>query len=160
MAGSTPIASRRSCSTITSRRISNFYRAEPDAAKQIATKYAEHPVERWREAFANVVAQADEIAKNEVVVVDEEDRDQNQARRAAQTPSLDFVVEARTVKLDYQNLASVRVNYYLMDVELLFSRNPFVQNHGGRFSFIRPNQTQTIELPRTSGISSSRCRRS
>ncbi len=125
----------------------NFYRAEPDAAKQIATKYAEHPVERWREAFANVVAQADEIAKNEVVVVDEDDRDQNQARRAAQTPSLDFVVEAQTVKLDYQNLASVRVNYYLMDVELLFSRNPFVQNHGGRFSFIRPNQTQTIELP-------------
>jgi hypothetical protein len=35
-----------------------------------------------------------------------------------------------------------------MDVELLFSRNPFVQDHGGRFSYIRPNQSQTIELPK------------
>ena len=33
-----------------------------------------------------------------------------------------------------------------MDVELLFSRNPFVQQFGGQFSSIRPNQSQTIEL--------------
>lgn len=125
----------------------DFYRSEPDAAKQIAAKYVEYPVERWREAFANVAAQADEIVKNEVVVVDDEDCDQNQGLRAARTPSFTFLVEAQTVKIDYQNLASVRVHYYLMDVELLFSRNPFVQDHGGRFSSIRPNQTAVVELP-------------
>ncbi|MFM9067787.1 MAG: hypothetical protein ACKOUR_10725, partial [Planctomycetota bacterium] len=44
-------------------------------------------------------------------------------------------------------LKTVRVNYYVMDVELLFSRNPFVQQFGGQFSAIRPNQTQEITLP-------------
>src|SRR5208283_4948150 len=39
------------------------------------------------------------------------------------------------------------VNYYLMDVELLFSRNPFVQQVSGPFASIRPNSTQEVKLP-------------
>src|SRR5208283_4833829 len=39
------------------------------------------------------------------------------------------------------------VNYYLMDVELLFSRNPFVQQVSGPFASIRPNLTQEVKLP-------------
>ena len=34
-----------------------------------------------------------------------------------------------------------------MDVELLFSRNPFVQQSGGQFSMIRPNETKEYKLP-------------
>jgi hypothetical protein len=34
-----------------------------------------------------------------------------------------------------------------MDVELLFSRNPFVQEVSGPFASIRPNSTQTMRLP-------------
>jgi hypothetical protein len=33
-----------------------------------------------------------------------------------------------------------------MDVELLFSRNPFVQQFSGQFSSIRPNHSETISL--------------
>jgi hypothetical protein len=49
----------------------------------------------------------------------------------------------------YQNLERVRVNYYLMDIELLFSRNPFVQEYSGQFSHIRPNLTADLLLPAT-----------
>lgn len=123
-----------------------FYRSEPQEARGIAAKYADYPVERWRNAFANVVAQADEIAQNEVAVVDAENRNQVQGGRAARAPSFDFAVEAGTVRLNHQNLDSVRVNYYRMDVELLFSRNPFVQDQGRQFSHIRPNLSQTVNL--------------
>jgi hypothetical protein len=34
-----------------------------------------------------------------------------------------------------------------MDVELLFSRNPFVQQSGGQFDSIRPNFTEEFKLP-------------
>jgi hypothetical protein len=34
-----------------------------------------------------------------------------------------------------------------MDVELLFSRNPFVQEVSGPFAFTRPNATQAVQLP-------------
>ena len=34
-----------------------------------------------------------------------------------------------------------------MDIELLFSRNPFVQQQSKQFSYIKPNLTRTIQLP-------------
>ena len=125
----------------------DFYKAEPNLARQIAAKYAGYPVDRWREAFANIVNQADEIGKQSVKVADKEDRTQVQTAQAASTPSFDFTVEAKQVKINYQNLKSVRVNYYQMDIELLFSRNPFVQGEAKQFSNILPNQTETIKLP-------------
>ncbi|HEV3417892.1 MAG TPA: hypothetical protein VG056_13785, partial [Pirellulales bacterium] len=125
----------------------DFYKSEPKLARQIAAKYADYPVDRWRLAFANIVNQADEIGKAEIKVADKEDRTQTQTKEAAVTPSFDFTVEAKKVKLNFQNLKQVRVNYYQMDIELLFSRNPFVQGEAKQFSNILPNQTETIDLP-------------
>jgi len=51
------------------------------------------------------------------------------------------------VKLNYQNLKDVLVNYYLMDIELLFSRNPFVQQYSSQFSHIQPNLSHHVKLP-------------
>ena len=124
-----------------------FSREQPEQAKAIALKYANHPVDRWRNAFAAVVAQADELTNKDAKLVDDEDRNQRQTQLAATEPNFDFTVESKRVKLEFQNLKTVQVSYYLMDVELLFSRNPFVQGHSGQFSFIRPNATQTVTLP-------------
>jgi uncharacterized protein (UPF0332 family) len=76
-----------------------------------------------------------------------DDHTATQTRLAATEARFEFQVEAKTVTLNYQNLKQVQVNYYLMDIELLFSRNPFVQQYSGQFSNIRPNLTQTVELP-------------
>lgn len=124
-----------------------FYKSEPESAREIAIKYTDFPVDRWRNEFANVVAQADEIRQGKAVAADPDDREEVQAGRAAQTPSFEFSVDGGTVRLTYQNLKTVTVNYFRMDLELLFSRNPFAQNYGERFSFLQPNQSATITLP-------------
>jgi hypothetical protein len=41
----------------------------------------------------------------------------------------------------------VQVNYYLMDVELLFSTSPFVQRAGAQFATIKPNAKELLKLP-------------
>ena len=125
----------------------DFYKSEPKSARQIAAKYADYPVDRWQKAFANIVNQADEIGKAAVKVADKEDRTQTQTKEASSTPAFDFTVEAKRVKINYQNLKHVQVHYYQMDIELLFSRNPFVQGEAKQFSNILPNMTQTIDLP-------------
>jgi hypothetical protein len=61
--------------------------------------------------------------------------------------SFDFKVESKEIALNYQGTEEVQVNYYLMDIELLFSRNPFVQQYSGQFSYVRPNATETRKLP-------------
>lgn len=126
----------------------NFYKAEPKLAKTTAAKYADYPVERWRLAFANITSQADEIEKQDLKVVDVEDRTQVQTNLAANTASFEFTVESQKVKIHYQKLTEVKVNYYLMDIELLFSRNPFVQHDSKQFSHILPNLSQTVALPK------------
>jgi hypothetical protein len=124
-----------------------FSRGEPAKSKQIAAKYADYPVERWRELFANVVNQAEEIENPQAKVADADDRTQVQTAEAARSAALDFAIEGRQVKLDYQNLRQVEVNYYLMDVELLFSRNPFVQGDSKQFGNIVPNVIEVLNLP-------------
>jgi hypothetical protein len=124
-----------------------FYREQLDQARAIVARYADYPVDRWREAFAEVGQQLKEIGGQAAAVVDAEDRGQVQTQLAASEASFDFRVEAKQIVLNYQNLKQAQVNYYLMDIELLFSRNPFVQQYSSQFSHIRPNQVQTLDLP-------------
>lgn len=124
----------------------NLCRADVAAAREITKHYATHPVDRWRNAFVTIDRQLDEITGSDVEVLDPESRSQTQTQLASTAPAFDFKVEAKKVHLDYQNLDRVLVNYYLMDIELLFSRNPFVQQSSSQFSQVRPNLTETFEI--------------
>jgi hypothetical protein len=124
-----------------------FFEDDPRAARGIVQPYADYPVDRWRNLFQNVIAQLDELEGSGVAVADPEDRSQRQGSLAATEPSFELAVENRAVLVHYQNLTEVRANYYLMDIELLFSRQPFVQQQSGQFAFIRPNRSDLVRLP-------------
>ncbi|MDP6546426.1 MAG: hypothetical protein QGH60_20800, partial [Phycisphaerae bacterium] len=128
----------------------DFFNADgkPTAARAIVKKYADHGVDRWRKMFAAVAAQLDELEGKDVKVIDDKDRTQTQTQLAASQPGFELKIVDDNVTLNYQNLTECTVNYYPMDIELLFSRNPFVQEHGGQFSLIRPNMTAKVALPK------------
>lgn len=123
-----------------------FYRSEPETAKEIADRYREHPVDKWRNRFQAVIAQADEIASGQVGVVDPDNRDQTQTRLAGTEPGFELSIESTNIELHTNNLEAATVNFYLMDVELLFSRNAFAQEFSSQFSSIRPNATLEVDL--------------
>ena len=127
-----------------------FYRERPEEAEQIAARYADYPVDKWRERFAAVIAQAAEITGGEVAESgrDEDQREGLQDQLASTEPALEMKVENREVRLTFQNLDQVTVNYYEMDLEFLFSTNPFVESGGDRFSVIKPNRTDVVRLPK------------
>jgi hypothetical protein len=124
---------------------------EPGRARAIAARYAGHPVDRWRKAFAAIIHQLSEAegkgGEGEGEVADAEDRGQRQGRLAATEPGVEFTIDNKQLRLSWQNVSEVAISYYLMDVELLFSRNPFVQQVSGPFASIRPSATQTVKLP-------------
>ena len=126
----------------------SFYKEEPGKAKAIAEKYADYPVDRWQKLFANVTAQADEIQNDRVQPVDEKDREQMQDQLAASEPSLQLEVANREVTIGYDNVSDVTLNYYKMDLEFLFSTNPFGMGNSDMFAIIKPNETRKIALPR------------
>ena len=87
----------------------DFYKSEPQAAGRSPPSMPIIRSSSWREAFANIVNQADEIGKPATrKVANKEDRIQVQTAQAAATPSFDFTVETKQVKFNYQNLATCR----------------------------------------------------
>ena len=127
-----------------------FYENNLAAARGIAARYGDYPVERWRRLFAEVTGQLDEIegkaatpGKN-----DPPDREKQHSELAASEPSFDFKVENQTIALNYRNLTEVAVRYYLMDPEFSFSSNPFVGEDASRFSIIQPNKSVVRALPK------------
>jgi hypothetical protein len=125
----------------------DFFSDDPRKARAIAEQYQNHPVDRWREAFRTVLHQLDEASGKNPQIANADDRNQQQGHLAATQPGFEFTLDNKAVQLSWQNLPAVRINYYLMDVELLFSRNPFVQQFGDQFATIRPNATRNVTLP-------------
>jgi hypothetical protein len=117
-----------------------------DRARARAAEYASYPVDRWRELFQGVRSQLDEIDGKPAPAGESSERDAAADRLAATEPALELEVEAGEVRLRYQNLAECRVSFYLMDIELLFSRNPFVGEYSGQFSAIQPNAVEVVKL--------------
>lgn len=128
------------------KAVVSLYQEDAAGARKIAATHAEHPVNKWREKFAEVLAQLDEI-EGRKPAAREDDRNQQQNQLAAAEPSLDFSVENREVRLTSRNLKEVTVHYYLMDLEFLFSTAPFVSSDTRRFGMIQPNRTETLALP-------------
>ncbi|HVY62499.1 MAG TPA: hypothetical protein VHF22_12640, partial [Planctomycetota bacterium] len=125
----------------------DMYTPEHKLARGIAGRYASYPVDRWRKTFLDVIAKLDEAEGKTGGVADAESREQAQARLAATEAAFEFTVESKKVTVTYQNLSECRVNYYLMDVELLFSRSPFVQQKGEQFSIVKPNRSELVKFP-------------
>ncbi len=124
-----------------------FYTGDIEKAGALAARHAGHGVKRWRDRFAQVLAQVGEISGKGAAVADGEDREQAQGALAATEPVLELQVEAGQVRLDARNVKECRINFYPMDIELLFSRNPFMQEGAAQFSYIRPVLVKDIAIP-------------
>ena len=131
----------------------DLYREKPDDAMAKAKKWTDYPVDRWRNKFENIVAMVEEIKGGSTTLTDEKDRTQQQDKLASTAPGFDFRIESAGEKrgagkglVEWRNLKQVTVNYYEMDIEFLFSTNPFARDQIDGFSMIRPNLSQTVTL--------------
>lgn len=122
-----------------------------DAAKLIAERYREYPVEHWQQRFGVMLEQLAEIRGGVAAVVDPDDPAQVQAAAASEAESFQFKVADGKLELEYRNLERLTLNLYAMDVELSFSRKPFTTGAEDGFAMIRPNLSQAVKLEAKSG---------
>ncbi|HEX2689872.1 MAG TPA: hypothetical protein VHN14_24805 [Kofleriaceae bacterium] len=135
-------------------------------AREVATRWRDHPVDRWRRTFAALAALLDEVdgappagaragdpgdavppRAGAPALFDPRSREQSQAELAARQPALDLAVDRDGVVVHSQHVATLELRFFEMDVELLFSRQPFVQSDVSRFSFIEPGHRETLTSP-------------
>jgi len=142
----------------------DMYRQRFDRAAEIADRYTTYGVSRWKDLFAQIrlqVAQRTAMLEGRQIPVSDPNasditdpvqrmlldaRGMEQDTLASETPALELKEQDGTLFLTYQNVDRVDVRYYQMDIELLFSRNPFVQQEGGSLMSIQPNRMETLPL--------------
>lgn len=125
----------------------DFYRGDTGHAREVAARHVDHPVDRWRQRFQGVIAQLDEIESGEVTDADLGDgRDAAQNALAATEPILEFEIDGSLLKISHERVGEVELRYHLMDVEFLFSANPFVRGEVGQSSLIEPNREEVVSL--------------
>jgi hypothetical protein len=127
-------------------------RGDLPAARSLAAPWIAHPVDRWRARFVALVAMLDEAEGKSPSAIATPDaagppnRDRTIAELAARQPTLDLVADHGQLVVQHQNLTTCQLRFYRMDIELLFSRQPFVQGDVERFSWIDPGCTLDLDL--------------
>ena len=79
-------------------------------------------------------------------VVDEEERDQQMDQLADTEPSFSFEFVDDQIRLEHKNIENAQVRFYPMEVELLFSRQPFAKNDADHFTLVSPDGEEGIEI--------------
>jgi len=129
----------------------DFFESVPTKAADIAKKYIDYPIENWRKRFTAILQQLDEITGKNFQVTDEKDRSQKLTEMAEKESSFDFTIEGKKITIDYRNISEISVSFFQMDVELLFSTNPFSLSSLDQFSYVKPNKTLTVNFQEKSG---------
>jgi hypothetical protein len=79
----------------------DMFMDEPKKVRALVATYSNHPVERWRNAFAAIRGQLDEIEGKSGKLVDKDDQAQQQAALAAKEPSFEFGVANKNINLTW-----------------------------------------------------------
>jgi hypothetical protein len=130
----------------------DFFTDERRLARGLAERHIDHPVARWRELFREIVAQLDEAEGR--TRPDTGDALTN-SDLASNAPVLELAVTGTQFTLTHANLTSVEVGYYPMDVELLFSADPFLGSDTSTGAWVEPRRRDTLALrqgSRTTGF--------
>jgi hypothetical protein len=117
------------------------------SARMLAEPWRELPVDRWRRKFEALLAMLAELGGAAPAVTDPKHREEQHADLAAKQPAFELAVDREGVIIRAQHVAQLELRFFEMDVELLFSRQPFVQSDVSRFSYIEPGHREVIDAP-------------
>ena len=150
-----------------------MHRGDYDRAGKIASANSKHPVGRWNARFAELQTQLDQgselndeqrLVTKDVPEADEGsiaegsgdlaimDRQARQAAASEELPELIVRVEGNRLRIDHRRTRSATLNLYGVDLELLFSKAPFVREDLARMAMVRPIKSEPLEFDDSSGV--------
>lgn len=133
-----------------------LYKSDIKQAYSIAERYSNYPIVHWRDMFLDIVSQSKQINAVEMEqglsASADKDRERRMFRFASKDPSIDLKTVGEKVQLRLKNIDSCDLNFYSMDLEVLFSRNPFAMQLSDQFALIKPNLSIVIDKPEESEL--------
>ncbi|TNV72726.1 hypothetical protein FGO68_gene2890 [Halteria grandinella] len=132
-------------------------------ARRISHQYLDYPVHHWRVLFTAIADQIQEIDEinnpvvaAQIVIDNFEDTEQQRRKKQVSTePQLEIYLSESHITIDCLNTPVVTLSYYPIDLETLFSHNPFFFSatdsaNLDNFSFVLPVLTEQLEITQPS----------
>ncbi len=126
-----------------------LYRGDVPTAAAIAERHSKEGVDKWRVRFEQLSVMVQAIADPKGATAnaaDPENRDATLGALVSTETTLELSVETGVVKLAAQHIDEVVLNIYPMDIEPLFSNNPFLREGSDRFAIVQPAFTMTAKV--------------
>ncbi len=121
-------------------------------AKEICQKYLTYPVLSWRKLFIEISEQLEEAEEKEPDHMEIESskeavygNKQNQ-QNAVKEEVVTLEIQKAQLTITHQNLSEFTLAFYRVDLEVLFSKNPFITKEKDEFSFIQPAESKQITI--------------
>ncbi|KAL4440764.1 hypothetical protein ABPG74_013745 [Tetrahymena malaccensis] len=132
-------------------------------ARELCEKYLDYPVFQWRNLFyevANKLAEYDgEEEQIQEPQADQSEEQQKQLKiknankkKEETSETLKVNLAQTTLDITIQNISKLTITYYLIDLEILFSRNPFLSKEASDFSFVKPNHSEVFDFDISKGL--------
>jgi hypothetical protein len=119
----------------------HFHRSQPEEARVIALRRADLPPGLWKSRFDAILAQADEITALQVPRPVEAERPREEA------PSLDLALAADgKLQVKHHRLDKTLLQLFSVDLEVMFSKDPFLSGDGAALPAIRANESREVAL--------------
>ncbi|KAK9762469.1 hypothetical protein K7432_011754, partial [Basidiobolus ranarum] len=125
-----------------------------ESVKEIASKYKDFGILKWRKLFTELYDFGCEVEQGDSTITGDPAR---RSTRIQSEPILEFEIhqEQQELIVQYANLKSVDVKYYEMNIEVMFSTNPFMNDRATsmmsneNFTWVKPNYTSRVDFPET-----------
>ena len=121
-----------------------------EKAREIAKKYKDISISNWKNMFNEIEDQLNEydgkINFDEEINKEENELNKKEKYKAESEEVLNIDIKDQIINIIYKNISQIKVKYYLIDIEILFSRSPFVKKTKIDFGFIKPQKVDTIKL--------------
>ena len=115
-------------------------------ARKIVREYEDYPIVAWRLMFLEILEQLNEYDgdvdfESDLNVDDESEQGKKKNYKKSKNlePTITCELENNdTISIETANIKSVYIKFYIIDVEILFSRTPFLKENTEEFSYVKP----------------------
>ena len=120
-----------------------------EKAREIAKKYKDISLSNWKSMFNEIEDQLNEYDGKinfDEEINKEEELSNKEKYKAESEEMLNIEIKDQKIDIIYKNISEIQIKYYLINIEILFSRSPFVKKTKIDFGFIQPQKIDIIKL--------------
>lgn len=124
-------------------------------ARETCEKYLAYPVLSWRNLFIEMANQLSEFEESEAIEVAARQKTEGEIlnkQKVTKLPNFTAELEGANIKIVAENVNFLTFKYYKVDLEVLFSVNPFTFAEGQAHAYVLPFFETVITMKMTQDV--------